>query len=193
MTNPEASLPQREELAFAVQMNEVCTINYDPSVSRQAVGYSALYGCIAVAALFRGAGSYDASAILSHFPPSGNLNKSAANIAQAVSSQLAQGRKPEHVVIMAPGEWTKNETTGYWNETPYATVEPDIEGYKQVLGMADVTNMKVSAYIPDELALQGLSPDPYTGTILAEFYESSEGMPKLRVIVEGEAVPMTAK
>lgn len=177
-----------------VEMGHVGTVDYDPaSGERQAIGTSALNGCIGVTALFRGEHPESAVAMLSHFPPSGDTNQSAMNIAPSVAAQQAQGRKPDSVVIMAPGQWAKDETTGYWVEKPYATVEPDIQGYKQALAAAGVADVKVMGYIPDDLALRGMAPDPNTGTMLAEFYKGSDNVPQLRVFVEGHAVPTPVK
>lgn len=125
----------------------------------------------------------DASVMLSHFPPSGNAYKATHNIAQAVADQQIRGRKLESVVIMAPGEWAKDETIGFWVKQPYATVRPDIEGYKIALGTSDDLPVKTVGYIPEHSMVA--AHHPIRGTMLTEFYRDENEIPQVRVLVEG--------
>ena len=172
-------------------MNEVGEIKYDPTCSqRQTIKTAALNGCIAVVALFRGQTERDASVLLSHFPPYGDAYKAASNIRDAVTLQSVHDRKPDTIVIMAPGRWTKDDSTGFMIKKPYATVEPDIEGYKVALEASADTKVIIIGYTPDDSALQGYSLDPSLGTMTAAFYPSANGIPQLMVSAEGSTVPM---
>ena len=120
---------------------------------------------------------------MSHFPPSGNADNAAANIARAVAEQQAHGRTLESVVIMAPGEWAKDETTGYWVERPYATVRPDIDGYRRALGASGDLPVKTVGYIPEDPMIA--AHHPTKGTMLTEFYRDENKIPQVRVLVDG--------
>ena len=190
MINPEFA-GTKNKINVSVRMNEVGDIKYDPTcLQRQTIDTSALNGCIAVVALFRGQTEGDASVLLSHFPPSGDANRAASNISDAATLQSAHNRKPETIVIMAPGRWSKDDSTGFMIKKPYATVEPDIEGYKLALKASADTKVIIIGYTLDDSALQGYSFDPTLGTMTAAFYPSANGIPQLMVSAEGSTVPV---